>query len=244
MNHSEPPQDGLRRDDRGLHELAEDAVGFGMLELRTSWVMLARPAQALDDYMRLGSTAGGTLARPLRLYLLLNAVLMLQLFLSGGVESMFLGAPPPLPPELVAASGKSADAFMADFDGWVSLTVVPIMAAIYALAAAPLLRWWDPERLGWRRGFRAAFVYLNAMTVPFLPVAWLAYDPRLYGYSQVALITVIVVAFLRAGRGRWFRSWFAGALKAVVITSVMLLVGLIGLIPVFAIGAAGATFGP
>ena len=160
----------------GLNDLSDDALGFGLLELRTARDVVVRPRTVLEAWMTQGPTGGGHYARPLRLYLALNAILMLVLFLKGGTAMMLGGMPPEYLDPLIAASGKSRDAFMADADNWMSLVLVPLLSVFYALAATPLMRWWDPEKLGWRRGFRAAFAYLNALTVPLLPFSWWMYE--------------------------------------------------------------------
>lgn len=86
-----PPKDGASQ---GLNELGEDTTGFGQLELRTLKDSLLRPAVVLEAYMTRGPTGGSQYARPLRLYLTLCGVLMLQLFLMGGTTIMFAGLPP------------------------------------------------------------------------------------------------------------------------------------------------------
>lgn len=237
-----PPRDP---DDRGLHDLAEDAMGFGMGELRTAWAMLVRPRVSLDAYMRLGPTAGGTLARPLRLYLALNAIMMLVMFLQGGMESMMAGS---IPTEawqsLADQAGKSVEEFMGDAEAWISLALVPLGSAGYALLLAPFMRWWDPDDLGWRKGFRATFIYLNVVSVPYIPITLLFFlDQRLYAWSMLYFLVLIVYGFLRAGRGRWFSSWFIGAVKACVLMAVILVAQILITLPLMAIGYLGGTYG-
>lgn len=229
---------------QGLDRLAEDSTGFGMLEARTAWALVARPAQALEAWMTAGPTGGDLYARPLRLYLALNGILMLILFLRGGTEIMLGGFPTGFIDPVVAASGKSRELFMADFDGWTTLVLVPILSAFYALAAAPLLRWWDPDDLGWRRAFRAAFAYLCAWTVPLIPFAWFSFDPQWATPSAILLIGLGVVAFWRMGSGRWWRSPMGALGKGLALSFVLQIAGMIGYIPVLIIGLLGARFGP
>ena len=227
----------------GLNDLSDDALGFGLLELRTARDVVVRPRTVLEAWMTQGPTGGGHYARPLRLYLALNAILMLLLFLQGG-SAMMLGIIPPeyLEP-LIAASGKSRDAFLADADNWMSLVLVPLLSVFYALAAAPMLRWWDPDKLGWRRGFRAAFGYLNALTVPLLPFAWWMYDGGVGALiGNIALFFIAITAFVRMGAGRWYSSTVVGLAKAFGLWLTIQLVGGIGFVPMLLIGILAGRF--
>lgn len=232
-----PPKAG------GLNDLSDDALGFGALELVTARDLVLRPRTVLEAWMTQGPDGGGRYARPLRLYLALNAILMLVLFLKGGTAPMLGGIPPEMMDPLIAASGKSRDAFMADADNWMSLVLVPLLSLFYALGATPLMRWWDPERLGWRRGFRAAFGYLNALTVPLLPFSWWMYEPGLGQLIGTGVLFVIAMAaFMRMGAGRWYRSPVAGLAKAFGLWLAIQLVGAIGYVPLFAIGLLAGRF--
>ena len=231
--------------DRGLHDLGEDATGFGRMEARTVWEMLARPATVLEAYMSGGPTGHGQYTRPLRLYLALCGVMMVILFLIGGAGEMMLGDMPEeaLAP-LLEGSGKSRDAFMADADGWMSLVMVPLLSALYALASAPLLRWWDPEDLGWRKSFRATFAFLNAWTIPLIPFTWMAYDRRYAALSLALMIVLSIVAFLRTGKGRWYASTLEGVGKSLVMALAVMVAATLGSFPVVAIGILGGVMAP
>ena len=236
---------GETRDDKGLHTLSEDALGFGMAELKTARDVLIRPRTVLEAWMTEGPTGGGRYARPLRLYLVVNAVLMLILFLRGGAGSMLNSF---LPAEvitgLIEQSGKSPDAFIADADGWMTLVLVPILSACYALGAAPLMRWWDEEDLGWRRGFRAAFGWLCAWTVPITPLSWWAYNSgAVASWIALAIFIMGIVTFMRMGGGRWYQTPIVGLLKGVVLAVVMQIMGAIGMIPILAIGLLAGVYG-
>lgn len=227
----------------GLNDLSDDALGFGALELRTARDVVLRPRTVLEAWMTQGPTGGGHYARPLRLYLALNAILMLILFLKGGTAPMLGGLPPELIDPLIAASGKSRDAFLGDADNWMSLTLVPLLSVFYAMATVPLMRWWDPERLGWRRGFRAAFAYLNALTVPLLPIAWWMFEPGLGQLiGAVVLFIIAIAAFMRMGAGRWYRSPVAGLAKAFGLWLAIQLIGGIGYMPLFVIGVLAGRY--
>lgn len=240
---AEPHQPAPAPKAGGLNDLSDDALGFGLLELRTARDVVVRPRTVLEAWMTQGPTGGGHYARPLRLYLALNAILMLILFLKGGTALMMGGMPPEVLDPLIAASGKSRDAFLADADNWMSLVLVPLLSLFYALGATPLMRWWDPDKLGWRRGSRAAFAYLNALTVPLLPFAWWMYEPGLGQLiGTLVLFVIAIVAFMRMGAGRWYRSPAAGLAKALGLWLTIQLVGGIGYMPLFAIGLLAGRF--
>jgi hypothetical protein len=227
------------RDESGLHHLSEDATGFGRRELRTISDALVRPAAMLESYLTLGASGGGLYARPLRFYLSLCGLLMLQLFLMGGTTLMLAGLPPESLDPLIAQSGKSRDAFLGDADNWMSLVLVPINAVFFAIVSAPLLRWWDPADLGWRKAFRAAFHYMNVWTLPFVPLGFLAYMPATTLWASLLMVVLSFVAFLRVGRGRWYRTLLGGVAKAAVMTLATFLATFIATFPVWAIGLAG-----
>lgn len=146
---------------------------------------------------------------------------------------------------MVERSGKSVDAFTADADGWMTLVMVPLLSLSYALAAAPLFRLWDRQDLGWRRGFRAAFAWLCAWTVLMLPIAWWGFDRG----PLAAVISLVInllglVAFLRMGRGRWYRGTLAGIGKSLLLMVCVQLSGVIGGVLVVAVGLLGASSTP
>ncbi len=238
-----PPPPAPEPNARGLNDLSDDALGFGLLELRTARDVVVLPRAVLEAWMTRGPEGGGRYARPLRLYLALNALLMLILFLQGGTAIMLGGMPPEMIDPLIAASGKSRDAFMGDADNWMSLVLVPLLSVFYALGAAPLLRWWDPDTLGWRRGFRAAFAWLNALTVPLIPFAWFMYDGGIGTLvGNVALFVIAIAAFMRMGAGRWYSAPVFGLAKAVALWITIQLVAGIGYVPLFAIGLLAGRF--
>lgn len=226
-----------------LNDLSDDALGFGTRELVTARDVLIRPRQVLEAWMTAGPSGGGRYARPLRLYLALNAIMMLILFLQGG-STLIL--PPELAPmleTLIAESGKSRDAFMADVDNWMTLVLVPILSAAYACIATPFLRWWDPDTLGWRRGFRASFAYLCAWTVPILPLTFWAYNQGPVGLAVfLALFAAGIVTFMRMGRGRWWKSPAVGLGKALLLGLAIQLAAVVGGAPVMIIGLLAGRF--
>lgn len=220
-----------------LKDLSEDATGFGGTDLRTIRDLLVRPRLVLQAWMIEGPTGGGVYAKALKLYLGLNAIMMLLLFLRGGFGYLFDGIPADVMAPLIEQSGKSRDAFISDADGWMALITIPILAPLYAVAATPLLRLWDHEDLGWRRGFRAAFAYLNAWTIPLLPLSWFMFGTgAAAGICSLLMLVIGLVVFLRMGRGRWFRSYPIGIAKAVLIQTVIGLIGLVGMYVVVGVG--------
>lgn len=222
-------------------ELAEDVLGLGGREIVTVRDLLLRPAEVLRAWMEAGPEGGGAYARPLRLYLGLNAILMLFLFLQGGADFVLDGFPPELMAPLLERSGKSLDAFVADADGWMTLVMVPLLSAAYALAAVPFLRLWDKDDLGWRRGFRATFGWLCAWTVLMLPLSWWGFGT---GPVQAVVSAVIValgiVAFVRMGHGRWFKTRLMGVIKGVALMIAVQVAAMFGGILVGGIGILGA----
>jgi hypothetical protein len=227
-----------------ISDLSEDTLGYGGLELHTVWQLVRNPRAVLNAWMTAGPTGGGAFARPFRLYMGLNAILMLFLFLQGGAARRFLGGlPARLIDPLIAASGKSRDAFMGDADGWMSLTIVPILSLFYALATAILLRWWDPNALGWKRGFRAAFAYLCGWTVLMLPLAWWTTSPGIIGQiASAVMISLGIVTFMRMGAERWFESPLGGLGKALVLTAAIQFGAVLGFFPILAIALAAGRY--
>ncbi|QBX37340.1 hypothetical protein E4M02_01940 [Brevundimonas sp. S30B] len=237
-------RDRSKRNPLGVAEFSEDSIGVGQVEIRTLRDTLLTPRTVLEAYMTLGPTAGGVYTRPLKLYLALCGALMLLLFFRGGAGGIMSQLPSEFYAPLIEQSGKSSEAFLADVDSWMSLTLVPILSAFYALAAMPVLRLWDRENLGWRRGLRASFVFLNVWTITLLPIAWFSYDPQLVWITWPLTVLLGVVAFVRAGRGRWWRTPAGGVVKGVALAFLMQLAAQIGMIPVMAIGLFGGLAGP
>jgi len=222
-------------------ELAEDVLGFGGREVVTTRDLLLRPATVLSAWMERGAEGGGLYARPLRLYLGLNAILMLILFLRGGAGFVLEDIPIELMEPLLKRSGKSMDAFMADADGWMTLVMVPLLSTVYAMTAVPLIRLWDREDLGWRRGLRATFGWLCAWTVPIIPLSWWGYGSGPAAALTGALIALLgIVAFVRMGHGRWFRSRLVGVVKGLTLMIVVQIAALLGGALVGAVGILGA----
>lgn len=229
--------DGETTRKQAIKDLSEDTLGFGGAEVRTARDLLVRPRLVLQAWMIEGPTGGGRYAKPLKLYLTLNAIIMLIVFLKGGLSFYLEGMPAEMLNPLLEQAGKSRDAFMADADGWMSFLTIPVMAPLYALAAMPLFRLWDAEDLGVRRGFRASFAYLNAWTVPMLPLSWFV-----FGTGPAALIASLLMAvlgfaaFLRMGRGRWYRGVLPGVGKALILFAAIGLSGALGTAIVIVIG--------
>lgn len=230
--------------EKPAHDLADDVLGFAGREVTTVKDLVLRPRQVLTAWMEQGAEGGGY-ARPVRLYLALNAILMLILFLRGGAGFLLADMPAEMMQPLLVQSGKSMDAFTADADGWMTLVMVPLLSALYALAAAPLFRLWDPADLGWRRGFRAAFGWLCAWTVLILPLS-----PFGYGRGPVAalvglaIVVLGVFAFVRMGRGRWFATTAAGIGKSILLMLAVQISGMLGFVLIIGIGLLGALVGP
>lgn len=225
------------------NQLADDVLGFARLELHTVRDLVIKPAVVLKAMMEQGADGGGAYTRPLRLYLILCGFLMIVLFLQGGADYLLSGLPPELLNPLVERSGKSMDAFMADADGWMSLVMVPLLSTFYALFTAPFFRLWDREDLGWRRGLRATFCWLNGWTVLILPLSWWSYGTGPMAAFTATLIFLLgAIAFFRMGRGRWFSSAFMGVLKAILLMITIQIAGLVGMFMISGVGLLGAVF--
>lgn len=226
-------------------ELSEDVLGFGGREVVTARDLLLRPSIVLQAWMEAGPEGGGAYARPLRLYLGLNAILMLVLFLQGGAGFILDGYPPEIIAPLLEQSGKSRDAFIADADGWMTLVMVPLLSLFYALASAPLFRLWDKEDLGWRRGFRASFGWLCAWTVLMLPLAWWGYGTGPVAATISGVIMLLgILAFVRMGHGRWFSSRIFGVFKGFALMLAVQVAAALGGVLVGVVGILGALIGP
>lgn len=224
-----------------LGEIAEDATGFGGVEWHTARDLLLRPRAVLDAYETGGPTGGGRYARPVRFYLALCGVLMFYLFLIGGTKQLVERMPADMLARAIAVSGKSREVFFNDADGWVSLAVVPVLAMFYALAVAPVIKRWG--RTNWRIAFRATFALLCAWTVPMLPFGPWPYMERVALVGAVLTAALLMVAFWRMGRGRWWTRPWEGAGKAVAVYLLMQVGAVVGMFPVFAIGALGGIYG-
>jgi len=225
-----------------LERLSQDAVGFGTLELRAIRALLLRPREALEQWMTLGPTAGGLYARPLRLYLSICGVMMLIMFLSGTDGELVKAAPRDFVAGLAKGAGKSLESYMGDVGNWMNLLLVPLTSALYALVAAPLLRWWDPENLGWRRGSRATFVFLSAWSIPIVPLTWWVGNPDSAVWASLVIVAAALYTFVRMGKSRWWRTPLGAGLKGLTLTMVLLLTSMIAYAPLFAICFAGAYY--
>ncbi|MGH6978267.1 MAG: hypothetical protein ACRED4_03080 [Brevundimonas sp.] len=226
-----------------LNDLSDDTLGFGGTDLRTVRDLLLQPKAVLEGWMTHGPTGGGAYSRPLKLYLALNAILMLICFLRGGFGYLLDALPPELLTSVLQQSGKSRDAFVGDADNWMSLVIVPLTAPLLVVFTTPLFRWWDPEDLRWRRGVRASLAYLNAWTVLMLPFSWFMYGagPAAMGFT-VLFSLMGVVAFLRMGRGRWYKSYGPGVGKSLIVLLAMQIVGIIATSLVAAVGLFAGRF--
>ena len=222
-------------------EYAEEATGFGETEWRTFKDLLLRPRVMLDAYLEHGPTGGGRYRRPMGFYIALCGVLTFYLFLLGGFKDIIEAQPADVLNPWIERSGKSRELFISDVDGWMSLLGTPVLSVFYALFCAPLLLWWSG--LDRRRAFRATFVLLNAWTAPVLLLGPFPFMDPFRAVASLLLQLLLVVAFLRMGRGLWFQSWLGGISKSVLLFVVVMLGSFVGMLPVLYISLAGASFG-
>lgn len=222
-----------------LADYVEEATGFGAIEWHTFRDLLVRPRSMLETYLDAGPTGGGRYRRPMGFYIALCGVLTFYLFLLGGFEALIKAQPPEVIGPWLERSGKSPEIFINDVDGWMSLLGTPILSVCYAVACAPLLIWWST--LDRRRGFRATFVLLNAWTAPILLLGPLPYMPPFQALFSLLLPLLLVVAFLRMGRGLWFQSGAGGVMKGLVLFLALTASSFLGMIPVLYLSLAGAS---
>lgn len=222
-------------------DYAGEATGFGEIEFRTARDLLIRPRTVLDAYLSRGPTGGGRYARPWGFYIALCGILMFYMFLMGGMKGIIAQQPAETIAAWAAAAGKTREVFIADTDSWMSFVAVPILSVFYALGAVPLLKWWSG--LDWRRTFRSTFALLCAWTVPMLPLGPL---PMMKGFELIGTVFMwglLVVTFLRMGKGLWFTTWPGGVGKALALGLAMMIGVYVGMIPVFNIGLLGGLYG-
>lgn len=219
----------------GWGDYAEDATGFGGVEWRTARDLMIRPRAVLDAYLTRGPSGGGLYARPTRFYLALCGVLMFYLFLIGGNQRLLDGMPPPLLDAMAAWSGRTRAAFAAGADGWLSIMAVPLLSLFYTVGVAPLIKWWGGHR--WRLAVRATLAMFCAWTVPFLLLGPLPYiDPyRLAG--SLFMYVALIVAFVRMGRGVWWRTPAGAAGKSVLVALAISLAAPIGMVALLGLTA-------
>lgn len=212
-----------------LNHLSEDLSGFGSAELRTLCDLLVRPARLLELWMLQGPAVGGLYSRPLRVYLALNGAMMFILLLRGGVDfALFL--PPSALQQWSIAAGKGAEAFTADAENWFTLIFVPVTCAFQVLAAAPLIRLWDREDIGWRKGMRATLAFLSAWSLLMLPFTWWSMEPDFIGrVIMVVFLVTALISFLRMGRNRWWRTWSGALVKALLLVVVLQVAALLAI---------------
>lgn len=224
-----------------IGEIAEDATGFGGVEWRTARDLLVRPRDVLAAYETGGPTGGGLYARPTRFYLALCGVLMFYLFIIGGTKKLIEQVPSELLAQAIAASGKTREAFMNDADGWMTFAVTPVLAIFYALALAPAIKRWG--RTNWRMAFRATWALLCAWTVPILPIGPLPYMDGYALASGMLIYVLLIVAFVRMGKGRWWTTWQGAVGKSLILLVLMQVGGMIGWVPAMGIALLGGMYG-
>jgi len=227
-----------------LKEMAEDASGFGVAELRLTRDLIVRPAAAMAAYDEHGSTAGGKYPRPLRYYLALNGLILLINAMAGGVERTVMAGDARLLDLLVRRTDKSREEFIADMDQWVGILSVPAYTLVMVLPIFLLISRWSP--LNWRADLGQTFSYLNAWTLYQTPLMVLVLiDPSGFAGLSVALMLALgVVVYARVGRGRWWRTAAGAWGKGALLTLVILVAMIPASVAVFGGAALGAIYLP
>lgn len=239
VNESDRDLQGASEEKSRLADFAEEATGFGETEWRTFRDLLLRPRAVLEAYLKFGPTGGGQYKRPMGFYIALCGVLTFYMFLLGGFKGIIEAQPAEVLSPWLERSNKSREIFVNDVDGWMSIIATPILSLFYAAFCAPLLIWWSG--LDWRKGFRATFVLLNAWTAPVLLLGPLPFMTSFAAVGSMLMQLLLTVAFLRTGQGLWFRTWFGGVGKAVVLFVALMVGALIGMLPVLYLSLLGAS---
>lgn len=147
-----------------VSEAADDIAGFGLPSLRALRDVLLRPEAIVAAMEAGGPTGGGRYSTPLRFFVAINGVGMLIFFLVGGMKGALRSVwPEDLIERMASQSGKSVDAYVADFDQWSSMTIVPFVGVAIAVAIVPLVRVWT--RAPWIAAFREGMTAINSWTV-------------------------------------------------------------------------------
>ncbi len=217
----------------------EESTDLGWNALRTLRDLIVRPKAVLEAYETMGPSAGGRYAQAVRLFMSLNGVSMVLFFFFGGMAEMLRQA---IPPEEIAAlagkAGKSVDLFVADFDQWASLVLVPVVAAALAAVTLPFLKLWSGR--SWPVTISTGFSLLTAWTIPVLLLSPIIYLDSTSPIGTILISVLFAVTFLRLGGGRWFQ----GPVGAVGKTALLLVVQFAAMVGanmiIWGIGMAGA----
>jgi len=227
-----------------LGEIAEDASGFGLGDLRLIRDMFVRPRAVMAAYDAEGSTAGGRYPRPLRFYLALNGLFLLFIALLGGFESAFQTMPAEALDALLRTSGKSRDEFLADLDQWTGMLSIPGVTLILAAPLYQVIKRWSP--LDSRTDFHQTFSFLNAWTLYQMPMALLMLlAPQIFMIlSAPVMLAAAGLAFALLGKDRWWTTargaWLKGLVLLVLITVLMIPASLV----TYGLGLAAAVYLP
>ena len=229
-----------------VSEAAEDISGFGVPALRTLRDLVLRPEAIVAAMETGGATGGGRYATPLRFFLALNGVMMLVFFLFGGMEGAVGAAfPEELIAKLSASADKSVDAWMADFDQWSSLVLVPLIGMSMVGAAVPLVAAW--RKKGWLSAFRESMTAINSWTVFTAALSPIIYTQAIVSgdraiAAQVGMFVLFVYPFVRVGRGLWFTTVSGGVAKGALMIVVLLISSTVGSLLVWLTGFLGAMY--
>ena len=228
-----------------LHEVVEEAVGFGGAELRLTRDLLLRPRRTLDAYDAHGGTAGGLYPKPLRYYLTLNGVYLLLMAVTGGFEQALSVSPGSgkMLADLARFAGKSLDETRADLDQWFALFSVPIYTLAIAGPLYLLIRRWSPADN--RTDFHQTFTFLNLWTLYQIPLALVAqFAPGMMLPVTAVTYLLAPVVYAIVGRGRWWRTRGGAVGKGALLTVVTLLLAIPGAMLIWAAAILALKFLP
>jgi len=205
-----------------LGEMAEDASGFGLSDLRLTRDLVLRPGAVQDAYDAHGSSAGGRYPRPMRYYIALNGVWFLAIALMGGYETMLSASSLDIYAMWGGGSGKERAEFMADFEQWLSLLSLPLMTLFVAGPLFWAISRWSP--LDWRHDLNQTVTFLNAWTLYQIPfsVLLLVWPREMAPWSILAMLVAAIAAYVAIGSGRWWRTTGGAVGKAVLLCLLIL----------------------
>ena len=216
----------------------EDATGFGAAEWRMTRDLVLRPAATVEDQQ-----ADETrYPRPSRYFLILNGVYVTVVNVIGGFTGVLALLPIAAVELGLRLSGKSIDAFSADFDQWYSWVAIPIVSLCCVPPLAWLFRRWTSAS---RAPTRQAFTFMSGWTLYGIPVGLISLtNPSTAAALSPALVVILVLLFIRMGRGVWWTTGPQAARRAALLLAVLAVAYMPASLMVVAAAFAGASFMP
>lgn len=221
----------------GLKAVAEDATGFGAGEALMTRDLILRPRTVA---MAQGDPAS-PYPRAVRYLLTISGLFLAVMALLGGYQSAFSQMPASFLEPLAAHAGKSRDALVADLDQWFAFIVVPVVNfALFVPLKYLVGRWRGRQGAGGQ-----ALVFLSGWMLYGAPftIAAMVLTPLKAVSGWLSLI-IIVVLFVRIGRGNWWSRPGQAVWRFVQMAVLMILAYIPAVAVVAAVAVGGAVFGP